>query len=236
MRSWSCTWSCWRCGQSCWPRHARSRQTWWRWVLGRGAAAGGCSSAGRAPRDAASGEAAAPPPLPPALALLHCPSPAPTPLPAPQAISSLIYAGERVATDLAEVAGVAKLLVGKYRCVAAAVGGWGACDEAGGNGHRLLPRCRLDAFPARTHTRLLAATPASHRSSVYKESGFPHEVVSDLTSRKWQVCHTAGATPHAFCAQTCPHVPASTAHRARGPPSAGQRKPVQVPGGHGAHA
>ncbi|KAL4458707.1 hypothetical protein ABPG75_013572 [Micractinium tetrahymenae] len=55
-----------------------------------------------------------------------------------EAISSLIYAGERVSTDLAEVAAVGKLLVGKY-------------------------------------------------SPVYKEAGFPHEVVSDLTCRKWQV-------------------------------------------------
>lgn len=55
-----------------------------------------------------------------------------------EAISSLIYAGERVSTDLAEVSMVAKLLVGKY-------------------------------------------------SGVYKDAGFPHEVVSDLTCRKWQV-------------------------------------------------
>ena len=32
-----------------------------------------------------------------------------------QGISSLIYAGERVATDLAEVATVGKMLVSKYR-------------------------------------------------------------------------------------------------------------------------
>jgi hypothetical protein len=55
-----------------------------------------------------------------------------------EAICSLIYAGERIATDLAEIAAVAKQLISKY-------------------------------------------------SGVYKESGFPHEVVSDLTCRKWQV-------------------------------------------------
>lgn len=32
-----------------------------------------------------------------------------------QAICSLIYAGERIATDLAEIAAVAKQLVGKYK-------------------------------------------------------------------------------------------------------------------------
>lgn len=51
----------------------------------------------------------------------HCQPPLPTPTAHlathPQAISSLIYAGERVSTDLAEVNAVAKLLVGKYRWV-----------------------------------------------------------------------------------------------------------------------
>ncbi|PSC71204.1 IST1-like protein [Micractinium conductrix] len=55
-----------------------------------------------------------------------------------EAVCSLIYAGERVATDLAEVAQVGKMLTSKY-------------------------------------------------NSPYKDAGFPHEVVSDLTCRKWQV-------------------------------------------------
>lgn len=41
----------------------------------------------------------------------------PTCLPPAQAICSLIYAGERIATDLAEIAAVAKQLVSKYRWV-----------------------------------------------------------------------------------------------------------------------
>ncbi|KAI3436025.1 hypothetical protein D9Q98_002082 [Chlorella vulgaris] len=58
-----------------------------------------------------------------------------------EAICSLIYAGERVSTDLNEVAVVAKMLISKY-------------------------------------------------GSMYKSSGFPEEVVSDLTCRKWQVNDT----------------------------------------------
>lgn len=45
------------------------------------------------------------------------------------------------------------------------------------SGHRLTPVC---------------VPPAPQRSAVYKEAGFPHEVVSDLTCRKWQVRLLAG--------------------------------------------
>ena len=51
------------------------------------------------------------------------PLPAPPTPPAPQGICSVIYAGERVSTDLQEVNAVAKMLISKYRCV----GGWCVC-------------------------------------------------------------------------------------------------------------
>ena len=52
------------------------------------------------------------------------PRPRPRP-PAPpstaQGICSVIYAGERVSTDLQEVNAVAKMLISKYRCVCVCV-------------------------------------------------------------------------------------------------------------------
>lgn len=120
----------------------------------------------------------------------------------PQAICSLIYAGERVSTDLNEVAVVAKMLISKYgcagrNCVAACMTAQQVCS-------RLSSFCQ----PTYLSASLSWMTPAPLNASVfasqmkknppflplcrsmYKSSGFPEEVVSDLTCRKWQVNDT----------------------------------------------
>jgi hypothetical protein len=102
----------------------------------------------------------------------------------------VIYAGERVSTDLAEVNLVAKQLVAKYR--------WVAWVNGMGDGASLLAalapvRAESSSLTSLPHAPLMPAcplipTPALPScSGVYKEAGFPHEVSSDLTCRKWQV-------------------------------------------------
>lgn len=129
--------------------------------------------------------------------------PANLPAPPAQAICSLIYAGERIATDLAEIAAVAKQLVSKYRWVLMLCCACCADESIGaGEGRRRLcfrrnALSRHQPLVPLIHPSYLALP--SCRSGVYKESGFPHEVVSDLTCRKWQVQGGSPCTVLACC-------------------------------------
>ena len=64
-----------------------------------------------------------------------------------QAICSLIYAGERIATDLAEIAAVAKQLVGKYRWA-----GWAATPFVGASRRPFHSWCSAAACLTRKAT------------------------------------------------------------------------------------
>ena len=67
----------------------------------------------------------------------------------------MIYAGERVSTDLQEVNAVAKMLISKYRCVGGwcvcgvCFGGVGVCVWVGGGGGLQPASLGVRVFPGR---------------------------------------------------------------------------------------